>query len=76
MIVSFLDGMHYFCDERKISILVVFMLTTLEWSAVKTWRIKVDENIEKTREFSKKKDKLINSDSSNSFRVELGLSPS
>lgn len=76
MIVSFLDGMNYFCDERKISILVVFMLITLEWSAVKTWRIKVDENIEKTREFSKKKDKLINSDSSNSFLVELGLSPS
>ena len=76
MIVSFLDGMHYFCDGRKISILVVFMLITLEWSAVKTWRIKVDENIEKTREFSKKKDKLINSDSSNSFLVEFGLSPS
>ena len=52
------------------------MLKTLEWSAVKTWRIKVDENIEKTLEFSKKKHKLINSDSSNSFLVELGLSPS
>ena len=76
MIVSFLNGMHYFCYERKISILVFFMLKTLEWSAVKTWRIKVDENIEKTLEFSKKKHKLINSDSSNSFLVELGLSPS
>ena len=53
------------------------MLETLEWSAVKTWRIKVDENIEKTLEFSKKKkDKLFNSDFSNSFLVELGLSPS
>lgn len=52
------------------------MLETLEWSAVKTWRIKVDENIEKRWSFLKKKDKLINSDSSNSFLVELGLSPS
>lgn len=77
MIVSFLNGMHYFCDHRKISVLVFFMLETRGWSAVKTWRIKVDENIEKTREFSqKKKDNLINCDSSNSFPVELGLTPS
>ena len=48
------------------------MLETRGWSAVKTWRIKVDENIEKTREFSqKKKGKLINCDSSNSLPVEL-----
>ena len=55
MIVSFLNGMHYFCYHRKISVLVFFMLETRGWSAVKTWRIKVDENIEKTREFSQKK---------------------
>ena len=54
------------------------MLETRGWSAVKTWHIKVDENIEKTREFSqkKKKDNLINCDSSNSFPVELDLTPS